>query len=99
MSDSLGELAAILRMLFHKMSFVGDLQDVRQRLAMLKGLRIKIYTNNVQAPVTNGGLHLITKKVMSYILGICKGSIKPAGEYVRIRISSLWLMIARMIEL
>jgi len=101
MWESTGELAAILRMLFHKMSFLSDLEDVRQRLAVLKGLRNEIYTSNEQAPVTHGGLHLITKKVMNYILGICRGTIKPAGQSVTVRNSSLWVaaVIARMIEL
>ncbi|KAK7372138.1 hypothetical protein VNO80_05508 [Phaseolus coccineus] len=101
MSESLGELIPeFILPNFRKLSFVDDLKDVCDRLAIVYGLREIIYRNNVQAPVTDGGLHLITKKAMNYILRICEGLRKlRVGKSDNIENSTFWVVIATMIEL
>ncbi|XP_047154852.1 exocyst complex component EXO70B1-like [Vigna umbellata] len=95
MSKPLVELTreSISPILFRKLSFVNDIQGVRQRLAILNKLRELTYPNNVQAPVTDGGLHLITKKAMDHI-----HKIEQKFGY-RFANSSFWVVIGRMIEL
>jgi len=68
MSKSLGEL--VLKFT-SETSLVDDIQDVRQRLAMINNFML-IYTNNVQAPVTDGGIHIFTMEAMDYIHSITK---------------------------
>jgi len=102
MSESFVELSRefISLVLYRKFSFIDDIKDVRQRLAMLKKLRKFIYPNKVQAPVTDGGLHPITKKAMDYIHRICKGKIKQRDDQTyRMGNSSFWVVIGRMIKL
>ncbi|KAG2391526.1 Exocyst complex component [Vigna angularis] len=90
MLESLHELIGeISAMCFPKLSCVPDLEDFRKKLSILCGLRNTIYTNNVQAPVIHGGLHLITWETMNYILD-------NSGN---IGYSSFWVVIGRMIEL
>ncbi|KOM47331.1 hypothetical protein LR48_Vigan07g103500 [Vigna angularis] len=57
---------------YNNLSFVRDVRDIQQRLAMINSFRYIIYPDIVEAPATDGGLHLITKESMNYILGICE---------------------------
>ncbi|KAL9316549.1 hypothetical protein ACSQ67_017550 [Phaseolus vulgaris] len=101
MSESLRELIPAFRLKnFPELSFADDLQDVREILDIVNRLREIIYPDNVQAPVTDGGLHPITKEAMNYILRI--------SEYIggwRFRESdhkynsTFLVVIGRMIEL
>jgi len=101
MSESLGELIQdfISPALFDKLSFVDDIEDVRQRLATVNRVGNIIYHTTVQAPVTDGGLHLITKEVMKHILGFCDFKLEPAALSYRVRIASFWVVIGKMVEL
>ncbi|KAK8467117.1 hypothetical protein PHAVU_008G257066 [Phaseolus vulgaris] len=101
MSESLEELIPeFILPKFPELSFVDDLQKVRQRLVIVNRLRKIIYPNNVQAPVTDGRLHLITKEAMNYILRI---SEDIGGRWFRRsdhnENSTFWVVIGRMIEL
>jgi len=101
MSKSLGELIREFtsQLFYHKLSFIPYLDDVQQRLAMVNSFRDIIYPDNVPAPVTDGGLHLITKEIMNYILGICTSTNELAGRSHRIRNSSFLVVIGRMMKL
>jgi len=82
------------------MLFRYDLEDVRQILDIVNRLRKIIYPDNVQAPVTDGGLHPITKEAMNYILRICKYIEKRRIlRSDHIENSTFWVVIGRMIEL
>jgi len=100
MSKSLDELLPEFtsQIFLHTPSFLRDLKDIQKILDMLN-FWDSIYPNNVQAPVTDGGLHPITEKTMDYIHRICKGKIEQrAGQTYRIGNSSFWVVIGRMIE-
>jgi len=87
LDELIGEISTM--MLFPKLLCVPDLEDFRKKLYILCSLRNIIYTNDVEAPVTDGGLHLITKRAMNYIL----------DNSDNIGNSSFWVVIGRMIEL
>ncbi|KAG2391527.1 Exocyst complex component [Vigna angularis] len=85
---------------YNNLSFVRDVRDIQQRLAMINSFRYIIYPDIVEAPATDGGLHLITKESMNYILGICEGMIYQRDcETYCIENSSFWVVIGKMIEL
>ncbi|QCE00952.1 exocyst complex component 7 [Vigna unguiculata] len=102
MSQSLGELLPEFTspILFIKSSFLRDLQDIQEILATLNNFGDIIYPDNVSAPFTNGGLHLITKEATDYIIRSCVAWIhRRSGQSNRVENSSFWMVIGRMMEL
>ena len=100
MSESLEELRPAFRLKIFSDLFAFDLQHVRQILDIVNRLREIIYPDNVQAPVTDGGLHPITKEAMNYIFRICKDiGGRLFGRSDHNENSTFWVVIERMIEL
>jgi len=102
MSESFVELSREFMTLgpYRKYSFIDDINDVLETLDMLNTLREFIYSNKVQAPVTDGGPHLITEEAMDCIHLICEDKIKQRGDQTyRMGNSTFWVVIGRMIEL
>ncbi|KAL9316544.1 hypothetical protein ACSQ67_017545 [Phaseolus vulgaris] len=100
MSESLEELRPAFRLKIFSDLFAFDLQHVRQILDIVNRFREIIYPDNVQAPVTDGGLHPITKEAMNYIFRICKDiGGRLFGRSDHNENSTFWVVIERMIEL
>ncbi|XP_022632912.1 uncharacterized protein LOC106752618 [Vigna radiata var. radiata] len=99
MLESLGELEPNF-IPCNNLSFVPDLGDIQQLLAMVNNFRDIIYPGNVQAPVTHKEIHLFTKESMNYICRSCVVWTKGrAGQSDRVGNSSFWVVIGRMVDL
>ncbi|CAJ1970679.1 unnamed protein product [Sphenostylis stenocarpa] len=84
-----------------ELSILDYFRDVLERLDILNNFANLFHRNNARAHVADGGLHLITKQVMNYILMIWEDKIWRAPQSYRIvsgrEKSSLWMLTARTI--